>query len=325
MYYRYKSKEKNNSFTRILIMLPVLLFLIWLVYSQRERLMFWKMSEHKIASILSRESDGESTSAKIERLRTLEKSALKNSEKLPYNVNGNYMYATILFGLGSALSDLDFSQYCIMSGEKKYSDESLQLYYRAIRLIRKGAAVDENRPLPDDVLIKLAYMYYVTAYYQADEIAELIEGIESPQLLSDVHERRFYSYLLIKGGAVDEGIAFLQQYGAITLFTDKLFLAAMYADAGQYTDAINLYSELRREAPEASSRKKISRSLGDLFFRQMLYSEALAQYTALLQESPDDPGLKKAIGETYTAMGDKENAALFLRPEAAAPVAAVNP
>lgn len=315
MYYRYKSKERRIPFLKIIFVLGTLSFLVWGMYTHRERLMFWKMSERKIASILSNGNDGESRDAKIERLRLLEKNSLKNCEKNPYGITSNYTCATILFGIGEALSDLDFSKYCMSAGERQYSAESLSCFYRAIRLIRKAAAVDETRAVPDDVMIKLAYMYYITAYFDINEIARLTEDIAIPQQLSDVNERRFYSFLLIRKGAVDEGISFLKQYGQINEFADRSFLAAMYADAGQYTDAIDLYLELQKESPDAGSRRRISRSLGDLFFHQMLYDEALAQYSALYTEMPDDLQLKKAIGETYLAMGDRQKAEEYLSQE----------
>ncbi len=315
MYYRYKSKEKNNSFIKIFLGGLILAGILFGLYSQRERLMFWKMSERKIASMLQSDSPVESPEVKTERLRTLEKNALKNCEKNPYNAAAQYMYAAILFGLGESLSELDFSRYCISSGERIYSEQSIAMFYDAIRHIRKGMSVEESRVVPDDVLIKLAYMYYITGYYSEDEIVELTDNIASPNLLADVHGRRFFAFMRIKSGDIANGIDFLQQYGGISSFQDRFFLASMYAAAGQYTDAINLYVELQREAPDKGARQKIARSLGDLYFRQMLYSEALAQYLSLLQDTPGDPGLTKSIGLSYEAMGDKENASLYLSDE----------
>lgn len=312
MYYRYKSKDSKNPFFSIVLPLVIISAIVWAAYMQRERLMFWKMSDRKIASILTREASVETAQEKLTRLRALEKNAQHNCEKNPYNPAMNYLYASILFGIGEALSDMNFTSYCAVSGGQGYTAESINVFLDSIRHIKKGMAVDETRPVPDDILIKLMYMYYVTRYYPVEELSLLSEEIASAQQLSDTHERRFYGFLRIKSGAVEEGIEFLRQYGSIESFGEKFFLASMYAEAGQYTDAITVFTELQREAPDVAARRKITRALGDLFFRQMLYSEALAQYLALFQELPDDQRLKQAIGDTYTAMGDAQNASLYM-------------
>ena len=173
-------------------------------------------------------------------------------------------------------------------------------------------ALDERLIVADNILVLASKLDFYTGYSEMETVFSYITLVLDPASLSDVEDRRFYGLMLILRGDVDNGVAFLKNNGQIESFSDRLFFSGALKKAGQYTDAIVEYKKLLSGKPSKEHEVYILYNLGEIYYEQSLYNEALEELLRLQLVKPDDSKTRRLIGQIYLKLGDKKSAEAYL-------------
>lgn len=318
MYYRYKSRKKDRRFLKLIIVICLSSAAIYILYSNKNRLMIWKINQNKITSSIDESaviSDKAQRSVELRKLAD-ELEAYKKENTL--DPEAYIMAARLYMRLGLNLDDRSFSEMYIDDSLAGLSRESRSWLMMVIRDTNKAIALYDGKDIEVDDLLSLARAAFLTGYYQND----YIYGLVSPKISQDenvsVENARFYSLLCISSGRVDEGLDYLQKKGAVEESVQgRLFKARALNDAMKYTEAIIAFQAILKTTDDSYVQRTCYLNLGRIYYNQRLYRESLDQYTAAVNISADN-NCKIWMGRNYLALGDRENAKKILAEAAAA-------
>ncbi|HTF99754.1 MAG TPA: tetratricopeptide repeat protein [Nitrospirota bacterium] len=119
-----------------------------------------------------------------------------------------------------------------------------------------------------------------------------------------------YEYLtqtLLKQNKSDDAVKALKQYIKSDPTNDapRLSLGNIYFSNGQYSDALDQYSMAVRLEPNSANNRY---ALGMTYLKTGKYTDALAQFQRLVQLSPADPNAYDALGQALHKLNRNDDA-----------------
>ena len=183
------------------------------------------------------------------------------------------------------------------------------LLYRKEGKIEQGIAYlnDVLRRIPDDpdLLLCLGVFYEETKEFEKAEIA-LKRGLERDPDNSRLHFRlgNVYNRWGREKAAIEEmkTVISLDPQNAYALN----YLGYSYAESGENLDeAERLIKEALKQEPDNGY---ITDSLGWVYFKKGLFTEALEYLEKAASLVPDDPNILEHLGDAYWKLGDSEEA-----------------
>ncbi|MDA3899285.1 MAG: tetratricopeptide repeat protein [Spirochaetes bacterium] len=313
MYYRYKKNKGSGTLIKLFLLVFFIVGGVYLANRYNEYLFFWKYTINQISGEVIRSASIEDQKKQVD---ILSKALGKSSayvEDNPLSKEAFFVHAQTLTRLAEAEADVDFTSYVLSGDVNPFSARSKSLLFDALKALKKGIALDERQVIPDALLVLAAKLLFYTGYASQEAIYYYIEGVALPASLAGVEDRRFYGLMLILKGDVDAGVSYLKERGRVVSFEDKLFLSSAYKRAGQYTDAIVSYKELLADQKSSKYEAFIRYNLGEIYFEQSLFNEALEELLKLQLLTPDDKKVHRLIGEVYVKLGDKKSAEAYLK------------
>ncbi len=311
MYYRYKTKGNSGNLLKYVFVALLSVLLVGILIKYHEDFMFWKYSMNKLENEINAVKRINAADFDTKEISQLSKNVEEYIQENPLNENAYYLAARLYVIIGEKKSGINFTRY-IMSVEETISEESMQHFFNALQYIKKGFAIEENAARTDDTLLMLAKLYLYTAYTSSDELYELIRDVSVPEEIEDVQDRRLYGFLKVNSGDIEYGIDYISRYGSISSVEDRLFFAGVYKQSGQYTDAIVTYKNILQDDIQKQHEETARFALGEIYFAQSLYSEALEQFSQLLLSDPDNSRIKEYMAKTYRKLGDDETADTYM-------------
>ena len=85
MYYRYKAKKKDRGLMKTAVFMIFITAVVYLVYSNRTQLMFWKITQNRIVADINRAVNIENGNKKIRELDRLVESLGVYKEEHPFD------------------------------------------------------------------------------------------------------------------------------------------------------------------------------------------------------------------------------------------------
>ncbi|MBN2434332.1 MAG: tetratricopeptide repeat protein [Spirochaetes bacterium] len=312
MYYRYKKNKGPGVLFKVLFAVIFFGVLFYFANRYQEYLFFWRYTVNQISSGINSASLVEDEQRRIEILRESYKKSLDYAEANPLSREAFFTLANAAASLAEAESSVKFSSYILNDNGSVFDRESRDLLLESMKALKKGIALDERQVVADSILVLASKLDFYTGYSEMEKIFSYIALVSDPASLSDVEDRRFYGLMLVLKGDVDAGVAFLRNHGQIASFSDRLFFSGALKKAGQYTDAIVEYKELLSEQPSKEHEVYILYNLGEIYYEQSLYNEALEELLKLQLVKPDDARARNLTGQIYLKLGDKKSAEAYL-------------
>lgn len=312
MYYRYKSKQKSKKRYKFILIISIILCIGYLGYKNKDKLLFWKYDFNKVKLFLKQVKHENNNKKKIELLNKLQNICNDYKKEHPLDFEAYYLSARVNFLIGENLLEDKFSNMIIKNEFNRIPLKTEKYLIKTIKDVKKGIALDKRSRPKDNILIIFAKANYYLKYYESNIIFKWLEKIREPKLLENIDDRRFYGILKLLNGQVDSGISFLENYAAIKNEEGKLFIAAAYEMAKQYTKAIMEYKSQLQTTADSQKIKMIHFNLGKIYQKQSLLQEALQHYRSAYNEDVSDNLLKLYIAKVYLKLGDKRKAKYYL-------------
>jgi tetratricopeptide (TPR) repeat protein len=274
--------------------------------------MFWKYSLTTLENEINLKLESNSGSITIAEADEI---SLKIESYLADNMLNDesfFLSSKLMTKTAERVSGISLTDYIVQTSESQFNIYSINLLKKSLKYLKKGLAIKENAARSNDVILLLSKLYIYTGYSQEELLFDLIQDIADPTTIEDIENRRLYGFLTVRSGQVDVGIDYLKKYGDIKNTSDSLFLAGVYKLSKQYTDAIILYKEILNSNPTSDQTVIVRFSLGEIYFEQSLFNEALEQFSQLLIENPEDRIIKDYMVKTYRELGDEDTAETYL-------------
>jgi len=308
MYYRYKSKKKDRRILKYFFLILILSSIIYGGYHYRNQLMFWKISHNRIVAEITSVSQISDPLLRHEKLKKLKEDLSlykqeNDMEPEAYTLSGRIDYNLGITGVNNDFSDIYLNETGI-----NLTDESRGYLIDAIKNISKAAALLDGGEMDVNDMFILSQAYYLTGYYNNDEIYTMLrEYIKDGEGLS-VENARFFAVVCITGGNIEEGLNFLQAKGGVEdSVKGKLLWAKALRDSLKFTESIIAFQKILKTTEDAASQRIAYLNLGKIYYGQHLYRESMDQFTAALALG-DSEECRIWIGKNYFALGQKEKA-----------------
>ncbi len=312
MYYRYKTKNNSSAILKYGFLALLIAVLAGIVIHNRQELMFWKYSFNRLDATLEEFEANESFMADSREAEHITAKVHGYAEDNPYSEDACYLAARLHTLLGERLSNLSVTRYIISPDTVFILDETTTHFFTALKNIKKGFAIRENGAREDSQILLLAKLYLYTGYYDRNVMFDLMRDVSRPEELSDVEERRLYGFLTVLGGDTAYGLDFIRNHGSITSIEDRLFLAGVYKLSEQYTDAILAYKDILSSELTAEYEMTARMALGEIYYTQALYNEALEQFSQLLISNKGNKEAKQYMVRIYDKLGDTKTAENYM-------------
>lgn len=306
MFYRYKTKRKKHKTLRFFFAAVFLAFAVYLGYRYGDYLAFWRYSDNKLLAEIDEAKSIEDAEQRLSALTKAKDSVKNYREENPLNPNSYYYTADVYYSSGAALLPGTFSELLINDRLDGIKPSAFNEFQRAVRYMRKGTALAKKEKPDDKYAIIFAKSCFYTEFLDIKTVNELLTDIDKP---SDIENVRFCSMIKILAGDVDGGFELLEENGNISSGAEGiLFLAALQAKTGQYTNAIINYKKLLNSQTDDSVLKLVRMSLGRIYYKQSLYSEAMEEFSEAGKLDGTDADVGLWTGKTYASMGASDKA-----------------
>jgi tetratricopeptide (TPR) repeat protein len=309
MYYRYKvTKKKKKGFKTLFIILLVVL-ISYLIYSQRQYLIFWKYTSNKMLAKIEKLEHIADLASRKEGLEDLAGILEKYRKDNPVDPDAFFMSGKVHFLLGETCLGEKFTDLIINETYQKISDECIKELVKSIIYVKKGQTLyhDEKIPLPYAMILARANFY--TSSMTIDAIYSILDKTEAMRAIREPEDVRFVAVIIILSGKQDYGLKLLTDMGDVTkTVKGTLFLAASEVLAKQYTGAIVHYKKVLENTGDPGFKKLAHVNLGKLYYNQSLFNESLQHLTAAGGIDNRDFNIKIWTGKTYYALGFKDRA-----------------
>ncbi len=314
MYYRYKSKKSNSRIYIIILWLLIITSTGYLGYTYRQYVFFWKFSYGKLVERLEDAGDIQKAEMRVKYLKDICSSASKYAKEHPLSPDAYFLLGSCYYDYGAALVNMPmvelFNRDEIIN---KMTEESRLAFDNSIKYINKGIALGGKTAINDPQRMVLVKSLYYNNFYSIDDIYKSAFKIITPHRTLSYLDIRFYSIIAIKSNNVDEGIELLKSAGNIFDSSDgRLFLAASYIHANQFTNAIMEYKKILDNSKNNKNIKDVHIALGKIYFSRSLYNESLEHFQHALNIDTQDSQCKVWIGKNYSAMGNVNRARSIL-------------
>ena len=311
MYYRYKSKKKDRKILKVIFFSIVAFSIIYTGYNYRTKIMFWKVSHNRIIEQINGASLITDSAEKIETLRKLAENIGSYKQENPEDPD-SYIYSSrVYYSLGLALSGKNFTEMFLDDMLLNLTPEQRKCFFQSIKDMSKAVALLDGKEVSLENLFILGRSYFFTGYKDNAAIYSMLKGASSADLLS-VDDVRFYSFLCLTEGAVDEGLDLLDRKGDVEdSVQGRLFKAKALKNSMKFTDAIIAFQAILKTSDDPYVQKLSYSNLGMIYYSQNLYKESLDQFIAALNFG-DDPVCKIWAGKNYIALGMKDKAKIVL-------------
>jgi tetratricopeptide (TPR) repeat protein len=307
MYYRYKSKRRNNKIYRVILVALLLAGAAYMGNRYRHYIFFWKYNYTRLERKVDDAAKIAGAGEREERLRGLSRICSDHAADNMYTPEAHLLSGKVHFLLGEAILGQRFSEKLIYDGlPLRISENARKEFLEAIRSIKKGAALTGDGDIDAPARIMLARAAFYTGYYGYETQNKLVGRNPSFGGPGEAEDARFYAILAIQSGKADHGFEILHKHGRVADTVEgQLFVAAAYSIARRYTNAIMEYQKVLRKTSSSEILKLVHMNLGKLYYNQSLYNESLSQFTSALAIDARDLELKIWIGKNYSAMGNK--------------------
>ena len=297
MYYRYKIKNKNSGFSKIIISIILIVAAVYSIYTYQDTLFIWRYAENKLQKKLSTIAAIKNKKQKMKALNSFSKSVLDITKRKPTNVQAYYILGTIYFHKANANLPGSFSELVINDKSLNIPKKTRNQFIQAIKYFEKAQPT---------YIIKYSKSLYFTSYASIVEIFSYLQSIK--KLFQKKEDIRFYALISIYNNKSKEGIAYLKKRSNTSHINDLLFLATLEKLAKQYTGAIEHYKTALSKTTEQKLKHLIHFNLGEIYFNQSLYQESLNSFTTALTFNKQNSYAKIWIGKNYNALGQKNRA-----------------
>ncbi|MBN1500202.1 MAG: hypothetical protein JW982_08605 [Spirochaetes bacterium] len=309
MYYKYKSKKKNNKPLSFLIILVIAGCAAAFLYSRHDTIKFWKYSfsrlEREYNFIISSNSGDKNT-----QFSDLLKKLQKSYEDNPADLKTIMLLARVNFQLGEIKYDKNFARTIVDDRDFTPGTSASEYFINSIKYFKKILSINEEKIPEDDILIMLSKLYYYMGYYGQDEIFSLLKSVRKPDMIKNDDDKRFYGYMNYIVTNDDKYVTYLKSVENKSSL-GKLFLAGVFFKAKQYTDAIMLYKEIIETKIDDKEKLIVQRNLGKIYFYQSLMDESLQFLLPVYSREPDNEEIRQMLVKIYLSKGDKAGAKLY--------------
>jgi len=310
MYYRYKPKGRKKRILKPLAIIIVLCAIGYFTYRYKEHLMFWRYSDNKLVAKLKA---AENSDNKLAELKNLVQVFDNYRENNPLDQDAYFYSARLHYNIAVANMPESFSEFVINT----FSDDglfvitplSLSEFQKAVKYMRKGMALGDNKNIDYEYLMVFAYSCFYTSFLDMVELNEILSFADKNELSKNVEDARFYSLVKILKNEKDEGFEFLANNGRIDSdLRGILFQSCVESMAGQYTNAIMNYKKILDTIEDPQVLKFVHMNLGKIYYKQNLYNESLEQFTWSSEKDTGDALPKIWAGKSYAALGQHDKA-----------------
>ena len=309
MYYRYKSKKKNNAVYRTLLCMLLVLSVAFLGYRYRQYILFWKFTQNKIEARVERCAKIRDSEKRREELMQLAGHVSQHCNENPLSPASFLITGRVHFLKGETFLPGSFSEIVINDMLGDIDAAAITEFRRAIRAFHKAGALMDSDEINPDYALMLARSYYYSDFRSNKEILETADLAEKSGRINSVEDIRFYAILRILCGYGDSGIQYLQDRGLVfDTIQGRLFLATAELIAKKYTSSIMHFKEVLGKTDSSEIMKIVHRQLGRIYFNQSLYRESLKHFSMALHIDERDNILRIWIGKNYSALGMKDRA-----------------
>lgn len=312
MYYRYKPKKKRRRRIRQLLVILLIGCGVYLGFKYKHYLLFWQYTYNKLESSVKTAYSIKNTDEKKRELERAVKICDDYKLKNSLSPDAYFLAGAAHYKLGEAYLGSSFSNILINSSLEAVNPDARYEFFASIRDIKKALALT-GEPADSEYSLVLAKACYLSEYYSAEEIYNILSKIINLREITDPDNIRLYSLIFILNGREKEGLSHLEKLGlAGQSIEGRLFLAAAYKSAKKYTSAIMEYKEVLSKAGEPDMIKLVQTNLGKIYYNQSLFHESLNHFLGAYEFDKNDNTLKIWIGKGYSAIGDKTKAKAIL-------------
>ena len=309
MYYRYKVKKKRKGYLKGILVILLAGLAIYGGYHFRTRLAFWRFTFNKLELKIQAVDRIQDMTARREQLEQLAEIADRYRDEHEGDVKACLMAGRVHYMYGESLMGKPFSEAITGDDSFKIEDKARKEFLKAIRLLKKGFALQGGEEPEGEYALVLARSAYFSSFETPREIYDnLIASIPADSITA-VEDVRFVAVMLILAGKYDMAFEYLASRG---LKNDEpanlMFLAACYRMASQYTSAIMTYQDIVRRSQDPMVRKVAYTHLGRIYYNQSLYAESIESFTRAFEMDGSDLTVKIWIGRNYLAQGNRERA-----------------
>ncbi len=310
MYYRYKSKKRNNKIYRFITIILLIAGVLFLGNRYRQYVFFWKYNSTRLDQKVEQALKIADPQVRESRLQDLAKTCSDYAAENMLSPEAYVLSGKVHFLLGEALLKQSFSEKLIYDGiPVKISEKAALEFTETMKNLKKGAALSGGDDIGLSNRIMLAKAAFYSGYNRPESLFKIITKGSSADSLVEAEDARFLAILYILNGKEDQGLALLQKCGKVSdTLEGKLFTAVANSIARRHTIAIMEYQNVLRSTADSGILKLVHVNLGKIYFNQSLYNESLSQFTSALAIDERDIELKIWIGKNYSAMGNKVKA-----------------
>jgi tetratricopeptide (TPR) repeat protein len=308
MYYRYKAKKKDRRFIKTAVLWTLIIAGIYIAYSNRTQLMFWKITRNRIITDIDRAVSIEDENKKIRELDRLVESLEIYKNEHSFDPDAYIMSGRINFLRAMSENGKSFSEMYVYDSFKDFPVSAKKQLLVSIRDFNKAKALLDGKSLAPPDAVMLGKSLFLHNYYGPEEIYQRLSSIK-PERDLELDDIRFYVIIAALSGNYEEGLSVAKASGRIEDTVEgKLFYASLLKDAGRYTEAIMAFRDIAGESADAVVQKVAHFNLGQIYFKQRLYRESLKEFESILAMDNSDVNSKIWLGRNYSAMGDRDRA-----------------
>jgi tetratricopeptide (TPR) repeat protein len=305
MYQRYKSKRKYRPLIQTVFMILLSIVFVIIVYSQRDKIVFWKQDISKLQSKTAEAERFTDYKKRIEFFRALSENIEKGKAQNFFDANTFLLSGRIYFllgesYLGGSFSEL-FSEHRIFPINRNARDS----FIKALRDINKGIALLGGTTPADIRAIKIKAEYYLS-YRDASKITSSAAAIALENASLPIELARFCALAVTLDGDRQLALKYLNERGGLGQeLESELFLAAFEYYSKMYTPAIMRYRKILSETDNDNFKRTALLGLAQIYYDQSLDREMIEQVVHAHQLFPDDPIVKKWVEKLKSFTNNK--------------------
>ncbi|HNR89855.1 MAG TPA: hypothetical protein PKM65_16075 [Spirochaetota bacterium] len=307
MYYRYKSKKRDNKLVKFLFIAVCLCVIIFLGYTYRSHLMFWKYSYNKLYAKISRIQAVKDPALRRTQLVELTKQCDGAKTDNEIDPDTFFLAGRAHYQLGEELVNRSFTRMVIDDALTVHDAAARREFMQAIKDIRKGFALLKKDDVTENHLYLARAMLYLN-FASPNELYALVQRYDTDRLKGMPEQARVLATLAVMAGAVEPGLAIMRGYGAPEGVEGLLFLAALERTGKRYTSAIGEYKKVLQSSQDAAALKNAHANLGRIYYIQALYRESADHFEHALMLDKNDAAVKVQAGKAHAALGNKARA-----------------
>lgn len=309
MYYRYRSKQKGGKLIKFIIIMAVISAVFFIIFKYQNQFKFWKYTFSKI----EREYNKVESCTDCNKLSGYQDLMIKLQKSYDDDVS-NERTILLLAKTNFKIAELYFKDNftSIIIKDKKHSlpKNSAEYYRNSLIFTNKFIAFNEGEIPEDEILIILSKLYFYLDFNNRNIIYENLKKIRKPEEIKSNDDKRFFGYMCFMETEDEQYIEFLKDIEQKNM-DDQLFLAGVYLQAKQYTNAIVKYKDILRSKVDGNIKIIIFKNLGKIYYNQSLLDESLKYLLDVYRVKPNDQEVRQLIYEIYMSKKDKKQAELY--------------